>query len=64
MKQSKYTYFKVLQSNHGHGWDDVEFFDLKDSTIKARKQALKEYRDNQPNATHRFIERRELNKGI
>ena len=63
MKQPKYTYFKVLQSNHGYGWDDVEFFDLKDSDIKERKQALKEYRENQPNASHRFIERRELNKG-
>lgn len=62
MKQVKYTYWKVLQSNYGHGWDDVEFFD-KDSTIQERKQALKEYRENQPEALHRFIGRRELNKG-
>lgn len=59
---NKYTYYKVLQSNHGYGWDDVMHFNLADSTIKERKQAIKEYRDNQPNAAHRFIYRRELNK--
>ncbi len=59
---NKYTYYKVLQSNCGYGWDDIEFFNLADSTIKERKQAIKEYRDNQPNASHRFISRRELNK--
>lgn len=61
-KMNKYTYYRVLQSNHGYGWDDVMHFDLADSTVKERKQAMKEYRDNQPNASHRFIDRRELNK--
>ncbi len=60
MKQSKYIYWRVLQSNHGYGWDDVMYFNLSDSTLKERKQALKEYRTNQPNAQHRFIDRREL----
>lgn len=59
---NKYKYYQVLQSNHGYGWDDVMFFDLADSTVKERKQALKEYRLNQSNAQHRFISRRELNK--
>lgn len=59
---NKYTYYKVLQSNYGYGWDDVMFFDLADSTVQERKQALKEYRLNQSNAQHRFISRRELNK--
>lgn len=58
---NKYTYYKVLQSNFGYGWDDVEFFNLADSTMKEHKQAMKEYRDNQPNAQHRLISRRVLN---
>lgn len=59
---NKYKYYRVLQSNFGYGWDDVMHFDLANSTVKERKQALKEYRLNQTNAQHRFIERRELNK--
>jgi hypothetical protein len=59
---NKYTYYRVLQSNYGYGWDDVEHFDLADSTVKERKQVMKEYRENQPSAAHRFISRRELNK--
>ncbi len=62
MKQRKYTYWRVLQQNVGYGWDDVEHFDLHDSTIPERKQALKEYRENMPNFSYRFINRRELNK--
>jgi len=59
---NKYKYYRVLQSNHGYGWDDVIHFDLANSTVKERKQAMKEYCKNQPNAAHRFISRRELNK--
>lgn len=62
MKQRKYTYLRVLQQNGGYGWDDVEHFDLHDSTVQERKKALKEYRDNMPNYAYRFIDRRELNK--
>ena len=60
MKQSKFIYWRVLQSNHGYGWDDVMYFNLADSTLKERKQAMKEYRTNQPKTQHRFIDRREL----
>lgn len=60
MKQSKFIYWRVLQSNHGYGWDDVEHFNLSDSTLRERKQAIAEYRTNQPKAQHRFIDRREL----
>ena len=38
MKQRKYTYWRVLQQNGGYGWDDVEHFDLHDSTVQQRKQ--------------------------
>lgn len=62
MKVNKYKYCRVLQSNHGYGWDDVMHFDLANSTVSERKQAMKEYRENQSNAQHRFISRRELNK--
>ena len=34
MKKRKYTYWRVLQQNGGHGWDDIEHFDLHDSTLK------------------------------
>lgn len=61
MKKTKYTYWRILQSNHGYGWDDVEHFDLSESTIQERKKAMREYRAEQPQAQHRFIDRRELN---
>ena len=61
MKKTKYTYWRILQSNHGYGWDDVEHFDLAHSTIQERKKAMREYRTEQPQAQHRFIDRRELN---
>lgn len=62
MRQRKYTYLKVLQQNVGYGWDDVDCFDLHQSTVAERKQRLKEYRENQPNASYRWVERRELNQ--
>ena len=27
---NKYTYYKVLQSNSGYGWDDEVFYDKSD----------------------------------
>lgn len=57
---NKYSYVKVLQSNHGYGWHDVlEFSD--NENIKDRKQMLKTYRENDRKALHRIIERRILN---
>ena len=60
MKQRKYTYWRVLQQNGGYGWDDIEHFDLHDSTVQQRKQALKEYRENMSNYSYRWANRREL----
>lgn len=61
MKFNKWIIEKVIQSNHGHGWDDVEYFSNSISEMKACKQALRDYRLNQPSASHRIIERRVLN---
>ena len=57
---NKYSYVKILQSNHGYGWYDVLEFS-KDENIKDRKQMLKTYRENDHKAFHRIIERRILN---
>lgn len=57
---NKYSYVKILQSNHGYGWDDVQEFS-KDDNIRERKASLKNYRENQKQASHRIIERRTKN---
>lgn len=56
----KFSYVKILQSNHGYGWDDVQEFS-KDESVKERKALLKTYRENQKQASHRIIERRTKN---
>ena len=58
-RANKYTYYKVLQSNSGYGWDDEVFYD------KSNKEQLKELRDDikayrAENIQIRVIERREL----
>ena len=57
---NKFNYVKILQSNHGYGWDDVLEFS-KDEGIQERKAMLKIYRENQKQAVHRIIERRVKN---
>ena len=57
---NKYTYYKVLQSNSGYGWDDEVFYN------KSNKEQLKELREDikayrAENIQIRVIERRELN---
>ena len=59
-KVNKYTYYKVLQSNSGYGWDDEVFYDKSD------KEQLKELREDikaylAENIPIRVIERRKLN---
>lgn len=54
---NKYSYVKILQSNFGYGWDDVQEFS-KDEGIRERKALLRTYRENQPKALHRIIDRR------
>jgi len=62
MKQNKYRYLYELQGNYGYGWDDLVEYDKADSsTYKESKSDLKCYRENEKHATHRIIERRELN---
>ena len=62
MKKRKYTYWRVLQQNGGYSWDDVEHFDVHNSTLKERKQTALEYIKNMPNYSYRWVDRRELNK--
>ena len=52
--------YKVIQGNYGYGWDDLTSYDTKDpEQMKALKDDIKAYRDNEPNASHRVITRRE-----
>ena len=57
---NKYTYYKVLQSNSGYGWDDEVLYDKSDKKqLKELKEDIKAYRAE--NIQIRVIERRELN---
>ena len=60
MKTTKYTYYKVLQSNSGYGWDDEVFYDKSNKEqIKELREDIKAYRAE--NIRTRVIERRDLN---
>ena len=60
MKTTKYTYYKVLQSNGGYGWDDEVFYDKSNKEqMKELREDIKAYRAE--NIRTRVIERRELN---
>lgn len=65
MKANKYKYVYILQTNYGTRFEDeFEFSDEEGyDTMKDRKSMLKCYRDNQPQYSHRIINRRVLNKG-
>ena len=57
---NKYTYYKVLQSNSGYGWDDEVFYDKSNKEqLKELREDIKAYRSE--NIQIRVIERRELN---
>ena len=57
---NKYTYYKVLQSNSGYGWDDEVFYNKSDKEqLKELREDIKAYRAE--NIQIRVIERRELN---
>jgi hypothetical protein len=66
MKTRKFTYYKVIQTNHGYGWNDDDFHET-DSTFwpldrNAFKENLKAYRANTfGRFSVRVINRRELN---
>lgn len=62
---TKYTYYKIIQTNSGYGWDDDDFHEA-DSTghpkdYKAFKENYKAYKNNF-NGAIRTIFRRELNE--
>ena len=57
---NKYTYYKVLQSNSGYGWDDEVFYDKSNKEqMKELREDIKAYRAE--NIQIRVIERRKLN---
>ena len=59
-KANKYTYYKVLQSNSGYGWDDEAFYNKSDKEqLKELKEDRKAYKAE--GIITRVIERRELN---
>ena len=57
--QTKYIYVKVIQGNHGYGWEDVCEYDKQDYPLV--KNDLKEYRLSNT-GSYRVIDRRVLNK--
>ena len=60
MKTIKYTYYKVLQSNSGYGWDDEVFYDKSNKEqMNELREDIKAYRAE--NIRTRVIERRKLN---
>lgn len=57
---NKYTYYKVLQSNSGYGWDDEVFYNKSDKAqLKELRDDIKAYRAE--NIRIRVIERRKPN---
>ena len=63
-KQNKYSYLTILQGNYGYGWDDLmQWDDNKDDLVfMSSRDHLYWHRQNEKNASHRIIKRRELNK--
>lgn len=59
IKQTKYSYVKVIQGNFGYGWEDVSEYDK--SEYPQVKHDLKEYRLSNIGA-YRVINRRIFNK--
>ena len=59
-RTNKYTYYKVLQSNSGYGWDDEVCYNKSDKAqLKELRDDIKVYRAE--GIQIRVIERRELN---
>ena len=57
MTKNKYIYSTIIQANYGYGWEDVDTVDENNSA----KFLLEEYSMACPQASHRVINRRELN---
>jgi len=60
MKINKYIYLFVIQGNYGYGdgWEDLTAAE----DYREARGYLKDYRENEPDVSHRMINRRELNK--
>ncbi len=56
MQPNKYVYLFVIQGNWGFGWEDED----ADESALAAYANLRLYRENQPDVSHRMIQRREL----
>ena len=64
MKQNKYIYCKVIQSNFGYGWDDEVTYNTADKDeMNEYKTDIKDYRQNARENGYRIrtIERRVKN---
>ena len=64
MKQNKYIYCKVIQSNFGYGWDDEVTYNTADKDeMNEYKSDIKAYRQNARENGYRIrsIERRVKN---
>lgn len=67
MKQNKYIYCKVIQSNFGYGWDDEATYNTADKDeMDEYKSDMKAYRQNARENDYRIriIERRVKNTAI
>jgi len=67
MKANKYEYSRILQENHGNGWDDsIEYtainsrFEVTKETRKEIKADFEAYRNNCPSGQYRVINRKKL----
>lgn len=66
MKQTKYIYYKIIQTNHGYGWDDEDWYEVDSQWRFANVIELEKFRVNkrayQKNVQGqvRVISRREL----
>lgn len=60
----KYSYYKIIQSNHGFGWDDEDYHETNSAFILKDRASFKEnfnaYMAN-CNAPLRVINRKEVN---
>jgi hypothetical protein len=57
-KKNKYKYLHVMQSNYGNGFEDMD----QSEDRREIRTALREFRENSPNYSHRMIQRRVLNR--
>lgn len=67
MKQNKFIYCKVIQSNFGYGWDDeVTYNTANNDEMNEYKSDIKAYRQNARENGYRIrtIERRVKNTAI